>query len=41
MSTSGKAVRDELASKKDIKAVDKPLSDAVAAFKKTFKPAAK
>ncbi len=33
----GKAVRDELASKRDIKAVDKPLTDAITAFKSTFK----
>ena len=39
MNTSGKAVRDELATKKDIKAVDKALTDAIAAFKPMFKPA--
>jgi F-type H+-transporting ATPase subunit alpha len=33
----GKSVRDELSSKRDIKAVDKPLTDAITAFKSTFK----
>ena len=33
----GKAVRDELAAKKDIKAVEKALGDAIVAFKGTFK----
>jgi len=33
----GKATRDELAAKKDIKAVEKPLMDAITAFKGTFK----
>ena len=38
MSTSGKSVRDELASKRDIKAVEKPLTDAIATFKSSWKP---
>ncbi|HZW06785.1 MAG TPA: F0F1 ATP synthase subunit alpha, partial [Phycisphaerales bacterium] len=33
----GKSVRDELSTKRDIKAVEKPLMDAIAAFKSTFK----
>ncbi|MGQ0626906.1 MAG: F0F1 ATP synthase subunit alpha [Phycisphaerales bacterium] len=37
MTTSGKPVRDELAAKRDIKAVEKPLDEAVKAFKSTFK----
>jgi F-type H+-transporting ATPase subunit alpha len=35
----GKPVRDELESKRDIKAVEKKLEDAIKAFKSTFKPA--
>jgi F-type H+-transporting ATPase subunit alpha len=37
MQNVGKAVRDELAEKRDIKAVEKKLEDAVRAFKTTFK----
>ncbi|MFT3683865.1 MAG: F0F1 ATP synthase subunit alpha [Phycisphaerales bacterium] len=33
----GKPVRDELAAKRDIKAVEKALMDAIAAYKSTFK----
>jgi F-type H+-transporting ATPase subunit alpha len=33
----GKTVRDELATKKDIKAVEKSLTEAITAFKSTFK----
>ncbi len=36
-STTAKAVRDELASKKDIKALDKQLTDACTAFKGSWK----
>jgi F-type H+/Na+-transporting ATPase subunit alpha len=36
-STTAKGVRDELAAKRDVKALDKPLMDACAAFKSTFK----
>jgi F-type H+-transporting ATPase subunit alpha len=38
MSTTGKSVRDELAAKRDIKAVEKPLTDAIATFKTSWKP---
>ncbi len=37
-STTARALREELSQKKDVKALDKQLSDAVAAFKSTFKP---
>ncbi|MCC6322012.1 MAG: F0F1 ATP synthase subunit alpha [Phycisphaerales bacterium] len=37
--TAGKAVRDQLAEKRDIKALDKALTDACAAFKRGWKPA--
>jgi len=36
MTTSGKAAREELAAKRDIKAVEKVLEDAIKAFKSTF-----
>jgi len=37
LSTVAKPIRDELDAKRDIKAVEKKLGDAVAAFKSTFK----
>ena len=40
MKAMGRPVRDELAEKRDIKAVEKKLEEAIRAFKSTFKPAA-
>jgi hypothetical protein len=37
MNGVGKPVRDELEAKKDIKAVEKKLEEAVKGFKSTFK----
>ncbi len=38
MKGMGKAIRDELSEKRDIKAVDKKLEEAIKTFKAGFKP---